>query len=73
MGDGRKAQKLLLGKPGGNLPRNRPKIRWEDNIILDLKEVDYEGEGKVLAQDRVTCSGCNEPSGCMMPVNELVK
>ena len=34
----------------------RPKIKWEDNIIWDLKEVDYEGDWKTLAQDRVTWS-----------------
>ena len=34
--------------------RGRPKIRCEDNIIRDLKEVDYEGDWKTLAQDRVT-------------------
>ena len=32
----------------------RPKIRWVDNIIKDLKEVDYKGDWKTLAQDRVT-------------------
>ena len=32
----------------------KPKIRWEDNIIWDLKEVDYgcyEGDWKALAQE----------------------
>ena len=31
----RRAHKILLGKPEGNHPRDRPKIRWEDNIIRD--------------------------------------
>ena len=35
-------------------PCGRLKIRWENNIIWDLKEVDYEGDQKTLAQDRVT-------------------
>ena len=34
-------------------PRGRPKIRWENNIIKDLKKVDYEGDWKILAQDGV--------------------
>ena len=52
LGDGH--IKILLGKPEGTRPRSRPKIRWEDNIIRDLKEVDYEGDWKTLVQDRVT-------------------
>ena len=48
MGDGRKAHKIFLGKPEEIRPRGRPKIRWEDNIIRDLKEVDYEGDWKTL-------------------------
>ena len=46
---------LLLGKPESKRPRGRPKIRWENNIIWDLKEVEYESDWKTLAQDRVTC------------------
>ena len=29
-------------------------IRWEHNIIWDLKAIDYEGDWKTLAQDRMT-------------------
>ena len=54
MGDERKAHKLLLGKLKGKCPHGKPKIRREDNFIWDLKEVDYEGGWKTLAQDRVT-------------------
>ena len=46
MGDGRKAHKILLGKPEGTRPRGRLKIRWEDNINRDLKQVDYEVDWK---------------------------
>ena len=46
MGKGRTAHKLLLGKSEVKRPRGRPKIRWEDNIFWDLKEVDYEGDWK---------------------------
>ena len=49
MGDGRRARKILIGKPEGTRPRGRPKIRWEDNIISDLKEVDYEGDWKTFS------------------------
>ena len=43
-GDGTRAHKVLLGKPEGKRPRDRPKIEWEDNIIRDLKDADYEGD-----------------------------
>ena len=45
MVDGKRAHKLLLGKPEGKRPCDRPRIRWEDNIIWDLK--DYEDNGNV--------------------------
>ena len=55
MGDGRRAHKLFLGKPKVMHPCDRPKIRREDNIIWDLREVDYEDEWKALALDRIIC------------------
>ena len=42
-------------KTGGEAPTDRPKVRFEDNIIWDLKEVGYEGDWKALAQYRVIC------------------
>ena len=53
MGDARRVHKILVGKPEGKRPRGRLKIRCEDNIIKDLKGVDYEGDWKILAQDRM--------------------
>jgi len=42
-----------VGKPDGKRPHGRPRLRWEDNIKVDLQEV---GCGDVdwieLAQDR---------------------
>ena len=29
----------LSGKPEGKKPLGRPRRRWEDNIIMDLREV----------------------------------
>ena len=59
----RKAHKIFLAKLEGTHSRGRPKIRLENNIIRNLKEVDYEGDWKTLVQDRVTCfcPGGNEP------------
>ena len=39
MEEGRSAFKILTGKPSGKRPLVRPRRRWEDNIIMDLKEI----------------------------------
>jgi len=28
--------RVLVGKPGGKRPHGRPRLRWEDNIKMDL-------------------------------------
>ena len=42
MGQGRGVYRVLVGKPEGKRPLERPRRRWEDNIKMDLQEV---GEG----------------------------
>ena len=70
MGEERGVYMVLLGKSEGRRPLGRPRLRWVDNIRMDLQEVgcgymDWIG----LAQDRdrwrtlVECG--NEPSGSM--------
>jgi len=53
MGEGRGVYRVLVGKPEGRRTLGRPRLRWEDNIRMDLREV---GCGCVdwmeLAQDR---------------------
>jgi hypothetical protein len=39
MGERRGAYRVLEGKPEGKKPLGRPKLRWEDNIKMDLQEV----------------------------------
>jgi hypothetical protein len=34
---------ILVGKPYAYRPFGRPSHRWEDNIIMDLKERGVEG------------------------------
>ena len=41
---GRIALKILTGKPTGKGPLERPRHRWEDNIIMDLKRNRYQYE-----------------------------
>jgi len=53
MGEERGVYRFLLGKPEGRRPMGRPRLRWVDNIRMDLQEVgcgcmDWIG----LAQDR---------------------
>jgi hypothetical protein len=39
MGVGRRAYRILVGRPEGRRPFGRPRHRWEDNIKTDLQEV----------------------------------
>ena len=41
-----------MGKPEGKRPLERPRLRWEDNIKMDLQEVGGGGNWMELAQDR---------------------
>jgi hypothetical protein len=41
MGEGRKLYKVLVGKPEGKSPFGRPRRRWEDGIIMDLREIGW--------------------------------
>ena len=53
MGEMRGAYGALVGKPEGRRPLERPKRRWEDNIKMDLREVEWRGIGWIcLAKDR---------------------
>jgi hypothetical protein len=33
-------EKVLVGKPEGKRPLERPRRRWEDRIGMDLREID---------------------------------
>ena len=44
--------RILVGKPEGKRPLGRPRLRWEDNIKMDLEEVGRGcGDWMGLAQD----------------------
>jgi hypothetical protein len=34
---------ILIGRPEGNRRLGRPGRRWEDNIRMDLREIEWEG------------------------------
>ena len=53
MGEGRDVHRVLVGKPEGKRPLGRPRLRWEDNIKMNLQEVGWGcGDWMELAQDR---------------------
>jgi hypothetical protein len=41
MGEGRGAYRILVRRPEGRRPLGRPRLRWEDNIKMDLQEVGW--------------------------------
>jgi hypothetical protein len=42
MGEDRNVCKVLMGKPEGKRPFERPRRRWEDGIRMDLREIGWE-------------------------------
>ena len=41
-----------MGKPEGKIPLGRPRRTWDDNSIMDLREVGYDpGDWIALAED----------------------
>ena len=52
-GDRKVVCMVLVRKPEGKRPLERPRRRWEDNIKMDLQEVGKGcGDWMELAQDR---------------------
>jgi hypothetical protein len=67
IGEKRNAYRLLVGKPEGRRPLGRPRLRWLDNIRMDLVEVgwsDVDWIGLARDKDRwraLVNSGLNLP------------
>jgi hypothetical protein len=45
MGEGRNVYRVLVGKPEGKRPLERPRRRWEDGNKTDLREIGWGGVG----------------------------
>jgi hypothetical protein len=43
IGEGRNVYRVLVGKPEGKRPLERPRRRWEDGIKVDLWETGWDG------------------------------
>jgi hypothetical protein len=53
MGEVRGAYNILVGRPDGRRPLGRPRLRWEDNIKMDLREIRFGDVDWIhLAQNR---------------------
>jgi len=53
IGEVRNACKILVGKPKGKRTLGRPRRRYKNNIIMNLRETEWEGVDWIcLAQDR---------------------
>jgi hypothetical protein len=53
VGEGRGVYRVLVGKHDGKVPLGKPRIRWEDNIKVDLQVVGCGSMDWIeLAQDR---------------------
>jgi hypothetical protein len=42
MGEGRGVYRILVGRPEGRRPLGRPRLRWDDNIKMNLQEMGWE-------------------------------
>jgi hypothetical protein len=45
MGEEREVYRVLVGKPEGKRPLERPRSRWEDGIKMDLGDIGWGGGG----------------------------
>jgi len=54
MGETRSAYSIFVGNPKGERAVGRPRCKWEETIIMDLKKTVWEVVNWIyLAQDRV--------------------
>jgi hypothetical protein len=59
MWEGSSVYGVLVGRPEGKRPVERPRRRWEDIIKMDLSEIGIDGANWfLLAQDRVQWRAC---------------
>jgi hypothetical protein len=59
MGEGRSVYRVLVGRPEGKRPLERPRRRWEDNIKMDFREIGIDGASWIqLAQDWIQWRAC---------------
>jgi hypothetical protein len=53
MGEMRNAYKMMVGNPEGKTLLGRPRRRWEENIKIYLRQIEFGGMDWIhIAQDR---------------------
>jgi hypothetical protein len=53
IGKKKNAYRMLVGKSEGKRPLGRPRHRWMENIIMNLREIGWDGMDWIdVAQDR---------------------
>jgi hypothetical protein len=59
--------RVLVGKPEGKRPLERPRRRWDDGIKMDLREIGWGGGVDSPGSGQGPLAGCcecgDEPSG----------
>jgi hypothetical protein len=54
IGEGRSVYRVLVGRTEGKRQLGRPRLRWEDDIKMDLRKMGIDGANWIqLAQDTV--------------------
>jgi hypothetical protein len=43
MGEQTDTYRIFLRKPEGRRPLGRPRLRWVDNIAMDLRDIGWDG------------------------------
>jgi hypothetical protein len=63
--DGRGVYRVLVGRPEDKKPLGRPRYRWEDYNLMDLREIRIELDSSVSGYGPVAgfCEHGDEPSG----------
>jgi hypothetical protein len=54
MGEKMNAYRILVGKPGGKRPLERPRRRWVDNIKMDLRKIGLHWIGLIWLRIRTS-------------------
>jgi hypothetical protein len=52
MWEKRNPHRILMGEPEGKKPLGRPRRRWEDNIKIDLRKIEWGMDWIDQAQNR---------------------
>jgi hypothetical protein len=67
MGEKRNPYRILVGKPEGKRPLERPRCRWVNNVEMSLREIGgMFGTGLIWLRTGTVKGSCehgNEPSG----------